>query len=296
MIAEDTLNAISSAVSQDGQLLLPLQVGLPINPSGPGAVHANPLALPDVEKAQMMSAISGPLSIPSSASADLQRSLESRLRQLTEGCGSPLYALTWKHWDMPLGLPICALRASARRTSDSDSTGWPTPISSRGDYQNGHNGRKNLKLPGVAKLTGWPTPRARDGDKGARTQFGAEQEAQRKGWNNELGVTAFATGWPTPMAQEARLGYQRRDNGKKGTQESLTTVVVNSVGMKPHLPEHTVIRVDHLGQTLISYSAATESGGQLNPELARWLMGFPVGWSSYAVTATRSTRTKQRCS
>jgi DNA (cytosine-5)-methyltransferase 1 len=29
--------------------------------------------------------------------------------------------------------------------------------------------------------------------------------------------------WATPMAHEARLGYQNRRNGKKGTQESLTT-------------------------------------------------------------------------
>jgi len=36
--------------------------------------------------------------------------------------------------------------------------------------------------------------------------------------------------WPTPVAHEARLGYQDRSRGKKGTQESLTTVVVNSLG------------------------------------------------------------------
>ncbi len=33
--------------------------------------------------------------------------------------------------------------------------------------------------------------------------------------------------WPTPMAHEARLGYQRRRGDTKGSQESLTTVVVN---------------------------------------------------------------------
>lgn len=32
--------------------------------------------------------------------------------------------------------------------------------------------------------------------------------------------------WPTPMAHEARLGYQRRRGDTKGSQESLTTVVV----------------------------------------------------------------------
>ncbi len=33
--------------------------------------------------------------------------------------------------------------------------------------------------------------------------------------------------WPTPMAHEARLGYQRRRGDTQGSQESLTTVVVN---------------------------------------------------------------------
>ena len=36
--------------------------------------------------------------------------------------------------------------------------------------------------------------------------------------------------WPTPLAHEARLGYQDRSRGKKGTQESLTTKVINDLG------------------------------------------------------------------
>ena len=40
------------------------------------------------------------------------------------------------------------------------------------------------------------------------------------------GATACGL-WPTPMAHEARLGYQRRRGDAKGSQESLTTVVVN---------------------------------------------------------------------
>src|SRR5690606_2082168 len=37
------------------------------------------------------------------------------------------------------------------------------------------------------------------------------------------------TGWATPVAHEARLGYQNRRNGKKGTQVSLTTEVVDAL-------------------------------------------------------------------
>jgi len=36
------------------------------------------------------------------------------------------------------------------------------------------------------------------------------------------------SGWPTPAAHEPRLGYQNRNNGKKGSQKSLTTVVIEA--------------------------------------------------------------------
>ena len=64
------------------------------------------------------SAISGPPFTGSSPSAALQSSLESKLRQAMDLNGSLEFALTWKPMAMPLGLPICALRASARRTTD----------------------------------------------------------------------------------------------------------------------------------------------------------------------------------
>ena len=42
---------------------------------------------------------------------------------------------------------------------------------------------------------------------------------------SEIGTT----GWATPVAHEARLGYQRRRGDTKGSQESLTTQVVNAL-------------------------------------------------------------------
>lgn len=48
------------------------------------------------------------------------------------------------------------------------------------------------QLPRQANLAGWPTTRALDGENNARTLSGAENEAVRKGWGNDLGVTAFA--------------------------------------------------------------------------------------------------------
>ena len=62
---------------------------------------------------------------------------------------------------------------------------------------------------------------------------------------------------PTPCAHEARLGYQRRDDPtKKGSQKSLTTVIIDRMG----------------GRKKVT--------GQLNPEFVDWIMGFPIGWTN----------------
>ena len=62
-----------------------------------------------------------------SPSAVLQLSLESRLRANLDANGSLESELIWKHWAMPLGPQICALRVSTHRTAAKDFTGWPTP-------------------------------------------------------------------------------------------------------------------------------------------------------------------------
>lgn len=85
-------------------------------------------------------------------SAGLQSSLESKLVARMEGHGSTLYRLTWKYWDMKLGEPIFALRASVPRILDSVFGSWPSPVTS--DAKN---------LEGV--LAGWPTTVASDSER-----------------------------------------------------------------------------------------------------------------------------------
>jgi hypothetical protein len=94
----------------------------------------------------------------SSSSAALTRSLASKLKQQSGTGGSTLFNLTWKEAVTPSGRPYCLLRASARRTSATDCTSWPTPTSSNttGAGNSGREGGLNLQT--AAQLATWPTP------------------------------------------------------------------------------------------------------------------------------------------
>jgi len=171
--SRDSRSAISSPASADGLRLCASPEYHLIPDSGQDPVHASHSVPQDDGREPQTSATCGRSSATSSRSASLQSSLESRLRVLTEGIGSPLYGLKWKHWDMQSGPPICALRASAHHTSDSDFglSGWPTPIvndSTGSQYCYGGTNpdgsrRKILKLPGAAKMAARPTPTANNG-------------------------------------------------------------------------------------------------------------------------------------
>ena len=129
--------------------------GLTTDQSGLDHAHANLSARQAKALGLMTSGTYGPRSTGSSASAALQLSLANKLQARTASLGSTLYKLTWKDRVTPAGQPICALRASVRRISDSDCTGWPTPVvndttGSKYAYSQGNHDKKVLKLPGAA--------------------------------------------------------------------------------------------------------------------------------------------------
>ena len=126
---------ISSLVSEGGTTPYSLRDGRRIVRYGLVAVHVSHFRRPASNSEPQTSATYGQSFCGLSPSAALQQSLENKLRAALDVNGSPEYALTWKHWDMQSGPPICALRASARRISDSGCSGWATP--SARDWKNG---------------------------------------------------------------------------------------------------------------------------------------------------------------
>jgi hypothetical protein len=153
-----------------------------------------------------MSDTCGPTSSASSRSAALTSSLASRLQARTASVGSTLYTLTWKERTTPSGRSIPALRASARRTSDSVSTGQPWPTPTTRDWKDGSrndNVPENALLGRAVWQAGWPTPRAQESNESLETlNARADREYGRN--KNGLNMTAAAqtAGWPTPCAME----------------------------------------------------------------------------------------------
>lgn len=165
MTLPDSRNAISLPESEAGLSRCDSPDGQTLDLFGLDRVHASRSAEPESAKVLPMIATSGRCSQNSLASANLQQYLENRLRAAMAESGSMLYALTWKRWDMQSGPPIFALRASARRTSDSVCIGWPTPITNdaKGStHCNDRNGNPLLKQPGAVRLASWVTPSSRD--------------------------------------------------------------------------------------------------------------------------------------
>jgi hypothetical protein len=156
----DLSNAISSPGSEDGPSPCGSPDGPTTSPYGRGVVRVNLSAAQALAVGLMTRGTYGHTGDGSSRSATLQSSLESRLRARMGANGSPEYVLTWKHWDMESGPPICALRARAPRISDSAYGGWPTPCGQ--DGPKGGPGQGTDRLPGCAQLAGWPTASARD--------------------------------------------------------------------------------------------------------------------------------------
>lgn len=257
--SKDSRNATSSPALAAGAMPYASLAGQMTLPFGPDHVHASPSAPPESEREPTTNGTCGPSSDGSSPSADLQSRLESRLRARMGATGSPEFVLTWKAWDMPSGPPICALRARARRTSDSDFSGWPTPTSL--SFNESHQPGNNRSMNKTQELAGWISPRA--SEIGRQRTPEAIARAQENGGSAALEDQVHLASWSTPTAHDGTHGARNDKSAEKRGSRCLQREAKFATG--PISP---------------SSLAPTANRGVLNPAHSRWLQGYPEIWDS----------------
>jgi len=273
VILPDTCSAISSPALAAGAAPCALPDGPTTDLFGRAVAPASPSAPLARKKAPLMIDTSGLSGSISSASAALESSLVSKLKQRLTTDGSILFNRIWKVKATPAGRQVYRLRASGRRTLDNDCGSWPTTLTADG---RGSAGVGKRELPNVAKWVGWPTTSTRDykgGYRGGRMRH-------NKISTDTLDVAAQLTSLPTPATRDHHA--QGAAHNAKAQSSSLATVWEKKA--PPII----------FGQTAIGSPAATEKPGQLNPAHSRWLMGLPPEWDACAPTATPSSRKSRK--
>ena len=161
----DTRSATSSQESAGGVTPSDLPDGLQTDLFGRVVAPVSPSAVRENLGGGAIRAIFGQRGVASSASAALQSSLVSRLKQRLDTAGSTLFAMTWKQKATPSGRSVCLLRASGHRTSGSGCGSWPTPLVSDTDEHRNHRDPRPIGYRALAetvRLSSWATPTTRD--------------------------------------------------------------------------------------------------------------------------------------
>jgi hypothetical protein len=122
--------------------------------------------------------------------------------------------------------------ASLRTSKDISAWGCPTSSKTWQEWVTERRGAYSARLKLAHRTSGsgcssWPTSSARDW-KGCYTTL-QRKDGKMRGDLLPDAVNLQAN-WPSPVASEVRQGFQDRSRGMKGSQESLTTVVIKQHG------------------------------------------------------------------
>jgi hypothetical protein len=235
----------------------------------PGAFRASRGPLPGSSEAQAITVTSGRQCATLSKQSGPLGSLV-RMCLASSAWGSSLCVLTWKSSVTPRNRLLFQLAPSMPDTGETEFGLWPTPeataISVFGKhdvvYQTAGKPRRITKggtdaSLGLARLVQlWPTPSVC----GNYNRKGASEKSGD-------GLATAVKFWPTPTAMTNTGGAALCKWGGAGARAKLRTMV-----------------------------SEQELNGALNPLWVEWLMGYPIGHTACADSATRSSRKSRNVS
>lgn len=202
-----TTSVTSSPESVDGHEHSDLQTGTTLDLFGLEAVPASPSARPAKKPANQMSGTFGRIGQGSSASQDLQRSLENKLRQRLPLAGGMMWPMIWKRKVTPARRQYCQLAVLVRGINATAFGLWATPTtldhmgnrSAEGMMRQFSTSRKgrtapaNLREqvnPAMYPVALWQTPVADDAVARAKGKFNSRGEPKLSAQVAMNGLTA----------------------------------------------------------------------------------------------------------
>lgn len=204
---------------------------------------------------------------------------------------STAFSGTWPRSGMMQNGIACQrepLAPLTRGTASSSSPSWPTPTGSansdKGPSPSHLAGRHGWNLAAAASdslrarpARPWPTPTASAGT-------GASRSGRQGGPNLQTAVTEQ---FPTPLASDYKMGANSLRYGRL----ALPYVVARHPTPAAHRESGASSAQPRARRSPSSPNATAVpvAPGQLSPAWVDWLMGFPIGWTDSAASATPSS-------